>query len=188
LLHFLNNRARKDRIDKNRYNMEQGKQVFAPRDSSAVDAARRGLFRLMCLDRNVWEQVYQEAGPAIFEGSLASLAGTIADAAWGNPAAIIEGAPENNQAELAGLLMAGADQESLPEEQRGQLVRDYLAAIRREQLQREIAARCAELQEYRKNEEKAGIIGTMAELNRLYRMLQENGQGPASAGMNAGSD
>ncbi|MGD0621956.1 MAG: DNA primase [Thermacetogeniaceae bacterium] len=170
LLHFLNKRLRKDRIDKNRYNMEQGKQAFASPGGSAAEAARRGLFRLMCMDRKVWERVRQETGLAVFEGSLGRLVNTIAETAWGSPAAIIEGAAESDQAELAGLLMAGDDQEISQQQER--LVADYLSVIKRELLSKEIAVRCAELQEYRKNEEKAGIMGVMAELDRLYKELQ----------------
>jgi DNA primase len=170
LLRFLNKRVKKDRIDKNRYNMEQGKQAFASPGGSAAEVARRGLFRFMCLDRKVWERVRQEMGFAVFEGSLGRLVNSIAETAWGSPATIIENAAESDQAELAGLLMTGDDQEISQQEE--QLVADYLSVIKRELLSKEIAVRCAELQEYRKNEEKAGIMGVMAELDRLYKELQ----------------
>jgi len=170
LLRFMNNRARKDRIDKNRYNMEQSKQVFASPGGSAAEVARRGLFRFMCLNREIRERVWQEAGLAIFEGSLGRFVSSIAETAWGSPATIIENAAESDQAELAGLLMTGDEQEI--SQQQEQLVTDYLSVIKRELLSKEIAARCAELQEHRKNEEKAGIMGVMAELDRLYKELQ----------------
>jgi DNA primase len=170
LLRFLNKRVGKDRIDKNRYNMEHGKQTFASPGGSAAEVARRGLFRFMCLDRKVWEWVRQEIGFAVFEGSLGRLVNSIAETAWGSSATIIENAAESDQAELAGLLIAGDDQEI--SQQQEQLVADYLSVIKRELLSKEIAVRCAELQEYRKNEEKAGIMGVMAELDRLYKELQ----------------
>jgi DNA primase len=170
LLRFLNKRLGKDRIDKNRYNMEHGKQVFASPGGSAAEGARRGLFRLMCLDRAVWERVRQETGLDVFEGGIRRLAETIAETAWGSPSAIIEAAAESDQAELAGLLMAGEDQDNFQQQER--LLADYLSVIKRELLSREIAVKCAALQEYRKNEEKAGIIGVMAELDRLYKELQ----------------
>jgi DNA primase len=170
LLRFMNKRVRKDRIDKNRYNMEQGKQAFASPGGSAAEVARRGLFRFMCLNREIRERVRQEAGFAVFEGSLGRLVSSIAETAWGSPATIIENAAESDQAELAGLLMTGDDQEI--SQQQEQLIADYLSVIKRELLSKEIAARCAELQEYRKNEEKAGIMGVMAELDRLYKELQ----------------
>ncbi len=169
-LRFLNKRVGKDKIDKNRYNMEHGKQAFALPGGSAAEVARRGLFRFMCLDRKVWEWVRQEIGFAAFEGSLGRLLNSITETAWGSPATIIENAAESDQAELAGLLMAGDDQEI--SQQQEQLVADYLSVIKRELLSKEIAVRCAELQEYRKNEEKAGIMGVMAELDRLYKELQ----------------
>ena len=170
LLRFLNKRVRKDRIEKNRYNMEQGKQAFASTSSSAAEAAKRGLFQFMCLDRMVWERVRQEVGLAVFEGSLDRLVNNIAESAWGSPATIIEDASESDQAELAGLLMAGDDQE-IPQQQE-RLVADYLSVIKRELLNKEIADRYVELQDYRKNEEKAGIMGVMAELDRLYKKLK----------------
>jgi hypothetical protein len=124
----------------------------------------------MCLNREIRERVRQEAGFAVFEGSLGRLVSSIAETAWGSPATIIENAAESDQAELAGLLMTGDDQEI--SQQQEQLIADYLSVIKRELLSKEIAARCAELQEYRKNEEKAGIMGVMAELDRLYKELQ----------------
>jgi DNA primase len=170
LLHFLNKRAGKNRIEKNRHSPERGRQAFASPGTSAAEAARRGLFLFMCQDRNVWEQVRQDIGFAVFEGNLGRFVNTIAENAWGSPAAIIEGAAESDQAELAGLLMAGDDQDAVQQQER--LVADYLSVIRRESLNREIADRCAELQDYRKNQEKAGIMGVMAELDRLYKELK----------------
>ena len=171
LLRNPNKRARKDRIEKNRYNMEQGKQAFASPSGSAAEIARRGLFRCMCQERDVWERVQQELGFAVFEGNLGRFVKAIEASGWSSPAAILENMPESDQAELAALLMTGDDQE-IPPQQQERLVSDYLVTIKREQLNKEIAVRSAALQEYRKNEDKAGIMGVLAELDRLYKDLQ----------------
>jgi DNA primase len=171
LLRFLNKRAKKDRIEKNRYNMEQGKQVFATPDGSATEEARRGLFRAMCLDPGVWERVRQELGFSIFEGSLARYVLLVEQAGWSSPAAVLDQIPESDQAELASLLLSGYDQELSPLE-REQLIADYLAVLKRDRLRMEIAARNIDLQEYEKNGDKAGIKGVLAELHRLYAELE----------------
>lgn len=171
LLRSMNKRARKDRIDKNRYNMEQGKQAFASLKGSAAETAKRGLFRCMCFDRNVWERVRQELGFTVFEGSLGRFVNAIEQAGWSIPAAILDNAPESDQAELASLLMDSDDQD-VPQQEQERLVSDYIVAIRRELLSKEIAVRRTYIQEYRKNEDEAGIMGIMAELDRLYKELQ----------------
>jgi DNA primase len=171
MLRCSKKRARKDRIEKNRYNMEQGKQTFASPHGSAAEAARRGLFRWMCLDRKVWEQVRQELGFVVFEGSLGRFVQAIEEAGCTSPAAIIESAPESDQPELAGLLMAGDDQE-IPLQQQERMIADYIATIKLERLHSQIAAQFGVLQEFEKNGDKAGIMGIQTELHRLYEELQ----------------
>lgn len=163
--------GRKDRNEKNRYNMEQGKQIFVNRNASATEAARRGLFRFMCLDHEVWELVKNELGLTVFEGKLRRYLDLVEDVGWGEPAELFSRLEQEEQAELASLLLHEDDQE-LNGEQRKKMIADYLCILKREQLEQKIEQCRLALQEYEKKGDQAGINNILAELHNLYRELK----------------
>ncbi len=164
-------RVRKDRNEKIRYTMEKGKQVFAAQKLSAAEAARRGLFRLMCSSREVWEYVRQEVGLGIFEGKLGDYVRLLEQFGWTTPAELLERVPEEDQAELAGLLLTGTEQDLDPQQQE-RILRDYLQVLKKEQVNSRIAAVLAALRERERNGDLEGIKDLMAELHGLYAQLE----------------
>ncbi|MDH7576963.1 MAG: DNA primase [Bacillota bacterium] len=164
-------RVRKDRNEKIRYTMEKGKQIFAIPDTSAAEAARRGLFRLMCSCREVWERVRQEVGFDVFEGKLTHYLHLFEQVGWMGPAELLGRVPEEDQAELAGLLLTGAEQD-LDLQQQERIVEDYLRILKKERLNAQISASLAVLRERERNGDLEGIKDLMAELHGLYTKLE----------------
>ncbi len=163
--------GRKDRNEKIRYNMEQGKQIFVNQSASAPEAARRGLFRFMCLDPKVWELVKQELGFAVFQGKLRRYLDLVAEVGWGSPAELLNRVDEEDQAELASLLLQGDEQE-IDRQQQKRMIDDYLRILKRERLKLKIERSQAALQECEKNQDQAGIKDILAELHTLYQELE----------------
>ncbi|MGB9793093.1 MAG: DNA primase, partial [Thermacetogeniaceae bacterium] len=163
--------GRKDRNEKNRYNMEQGKQIFAGRNASATEAARRGLFRFMCMDRQVWELVREELGFAVFQGKLRRYLELVEEVGWGEPAELISRLDEDEQAEFANLLLEGDDLD-IAGEQRIRMIADYLFILKKERLQQEIERCRHSLRECENKNDQEGINNILAELHNLYQELE----------------
>lgn len=162
----------KDRNDKNRYNMEQNKQVSVNPGVTAPEIARRGLFRFMCLDRGVWELVQQELGCAVFQGKLRRFVDLLVKNGWSNPSEWLDHVDELDQAELASLLLDGDDQE-IDQVQQRRMVEDYLRILKKERLHQQIDRQQAVLREFEKNRDLAGIKNSLAELHHLYTELEK---------------
>jgi DNA primase len=161
-----------DKSDKNRYNMEQGKQTFEKRRIPASEVARRGLFRFMCQDRTLLERVQEELGEeAVFTGKLKDYHQLFTKPDWSSPAELIEVAADN-QDELAGLLMSG-EEIHLDKVQKEQLVEDYIWTLKKEQLSQLIDAKQATLRKCEKNGDQEGIRGLLAEIHVLYEELEQ---------------
>lgn len=172
LVRYLGRRqGRKDRNEKNRYNMEQSKQIFANRSTSATEAARRGLFRFMCLDRQIWELVKEELGFAVFQGKLRRYLELVEETGWREPAEVISRLGEEEQAEFANLLLQDDDLD-VAGEQRTRMIADYLLILKREKIQQEIE-RCQRSLRERENEgDQEGVSNILAELHNLYQELE----------------
>lgn len=165
--------VRKDRNEKIRYTMEQGKRTFVAPAVSAAVAAQRGLFRLMCLDQGVWERVKKELGLDVFqEEKLSYYVELLKEARWVGPASLLDLVEESRQAELASLLLAG-DEQVLEPDQQAKLIDDYIRVLKKERLNVQIKRRQEALREREGKRDLEGIKALMAELRGLYAKLKE---------------
>jgi DNA primase len=164
--------VKKVRIDKNRYNMEQGKQTFAKPKMTAPEAARRGLFRFMCQDRKVWERVRQEIGLAVFQGKLRHYLELMDGERCQTPGELLNLVGEDEQGDLANLLLAGEDESD--RQVQALMVSDYLRVLKKEQLNQKIDQGKADLAICEKNNDLAGIKTLLAELHRLFEELESS--------------
>lgn len=165
--------AGKDKTDKNRYNMEQGKQTFAKRRIPASEVARRGLFRFMCQDRSLLERIQEELGEdVVFTGKLKDYHKLLENPDCVSPAELISQAASGSQDELAGLLISG-EEIQLDKVQKERLVEDYIWTLKKEQLSQVIQAKQATLRECEKNGDQEGIKGLLAEIHVLYEELED---------------
>jgi DNA primase len=163
----------KDKTEKNRYNMEQGKQTFGKERLSASEAAKRGLIRFMCEDRSILKRIEDDLGADIvFTGKLKDYRKLFENPDWESPAELISQLAPDSQEELAGLLMSG-EEIVLDKAQKERLVDDYILTLKKEQLSQIIQAKQATLREYEKNGDQEGIKGLLAELNVLYEKLEQ---------------
>lgn len=174
LTRYLNKqRRKKDKTDKNRYNMVQGKQTFENRRIPASEVARRGLFRFMCQDPHLLERVQEEIKEdMVFTGEFADYHKFFENPDWASPAELIELVPTDNRDELAGLLMSG-EENSLDQVQKERLIEDYIWTLKKEQLSQVIDAKQATLRKYEKNGDQEGIKELLAEIHVLYEELEQ---------------
>lgn len=171
LVRYLGKQRSKDKNDKKRYNMEQGKQAFGNGGLSAVERARRGIFRFMCQDRRIWERVRGKIELDDFTGKTGYYLRLFEDLDWHSPAELFDMVEESEQAELAGLLMSGEDQQ-LSKQQQKQMLDDYLRVLKKERLCQEIRAKQVALNKCEKNRGQEGIKGLLAEIHSLYEELE----------------
>lgn len=163
--------SRKDRNEKNRHNMEQdGRSINNPA-MTAPEAARRGLFRLICQDHRVWELVKEELGLAVFQGKLAVFLDLLEKVGWGHLPQLLDRAAEEDRAELAGLLM-GPESQEVDAAQQQKMLEDYLYTLKKERLSLKIERITGELRKCEKNGDSEGIKDLLAELHYLYSELE----------------
>jgi DNA primase len=142
-------RLQKDKTEKNRYNMEQGKQTFEAQPLSAVEVARRGLFCFMCQDRRLYERVKQELGRDVFRGKYENYLKLFEKPGWEGAPDLLNRLPADEQQELAALLMSAEDNH-LDNMQKERLIDDYIMTLKKGRLQEEIDEKQAALKEYEK--------------------------------------
>lgn len=164
--------TKKDKTEKNRYNMEQGKQTFGKRRIPAPEAARLGLFRIICQDPTLLERVQEELGEEmVFTGKLKEYYKLFEKSDWASPAELIGQVAPGSKEELAGLLISGQEMQ-LDQVQKERLVEDYILTLKKEQLRQVIQAKQATLRQYEKNGDKEGIRDLLAEIHVLYEELE----------------
>jgi DNA primase len=162
-------RSKKDRIAKNRYNMEQSKQTFVNQEQTAVELARRGLFRFMCADRQIYDLVVQEIGLETFPEKIRrflEMAGERQPAA----AELLDLADPEDQGDLASLLLDNGQEPDW--EQRNRMICDFLRTLKKEDLNQRIKKCQDRLKEQEKNRDKEGLWSVLAELHSLYEELE----------------
>lgn len=164
-------RLRKDRKEKIRYNMEQGKKIIAGTGLSAVEAAERGLFRFMCLDRNVWQRVESELGLDAFHGKVKELVLHLKNFNWGTPAELLGLVSESEQAELASILLNG-DELEVDEKQQEKMMDDYIRVLKKEKIRAQIKNCQDVLAQREKDGALEGIKDLLGELHYLYEQLE----------------
>jgi DNA primase len=169
--HLAKRRVQKDKNENNRYNMEQSKQTFENRRLTALDAAKTGIFRLMCQDRRIWERVRGEIGFSVFTDRLGYYIRLFEGLDWESPAELLDRVEDGDKAELAGILMGGVEH-SLSKQQQEKMLEDYLKVLRKEQLSQKIGEKQAALNECEKNGRQEGIKTLLAELHSLYEELE----------------
>lgn len=164
-------RLQKDKTEKNRYNMEQGKQTFEAQPLSAVEVARRGLFCFMCQDRRLYERVKQELGRDVFRGKYENYFKLLEKPGWESAPDLLNRLPAGEQQELAALLMSAEDNH-LDNMQKERLIDDYIMTLKKGRLQEEIDEKQAALKEYEKKNDQEGIKDLLAEIYLLYEKLE----------------
>ena len=164
-------RLQKDKTDKNRYNMEQGKQTFEKQPLAAIEAARRGLFSFMFQDPSLYERVKQELGWEVFSGKYEKYLNLFEKKGWDSAADLLNQLATDEQQELAALLISTEDIQ-LDKIQRERLIDDYIRTLKKGQLQTEIARKQSALKEFEKNDNQEGIKNLLAELYLLYEELE----------------
>ncbi|HAA89134.1 MAG: DNA primase [Thermoanaerobacterales bacterium 50_218] len=170
--HLSRLQTKKDRNEKNRNTMGKGKQIFVLPRESAVEVAKRGLFRMMCQDQEVWKKVKNELGLSVFqEGELEPYVRVLESSGWSGPAGLLDFLGEEQQARLANLLLDGEEQE-LDETLKERLIRDYIRVLKTDLLKKEIEKRQTALREREKSGDLEGIKALLAELNQLYVRLE----------------
>ncbi len=163
--------TRKDKIDKNRYNMEQGKQTFEKQHLTAEEAAKRGLFRYMCQDSELKERVQEDLGDQVFTVKMRNYLDLFEKHDWGSPAEVMNCVDISDQEELAELLMSSEDRH-LDQVQKERLVEDYIRTLKKEQLRQVIQIKQAGLRECEKKGDQEGIKDLLAEIHVLYENLE----------------
>jgi DNA primase len=170
--HLSQLQRKKDRNEKNRNTMGKGKQIFVLPRKSAVEVAKRELFRLMCQDQEVWERVKKELGLSVFqEGELEPYVKVLENHGWVGPAGLLDFFQEELQARLANLLLEDTDQD-LDEALRERLISDYIRVLKTDLLKKEIEKCETALRECEKLGDLEGIKALLAELNQLYVRLE----------------
>jgi len=164
--------VRKDKTEKNRYNMEQGKQTFVKPRIPAPDAARQGLLRIICRDRTFLERIRTELGEELlFTGKLKDLHQLFSSSDWSSSAELIGQAAPGSRDELAGMLIGGQETQ-MDRTQLERLTEDYILTLKKDNLSRVIQAKQANLRQCEKNGDKEGIKGLLAEIHVLYGELE----------------
>lgn len=174
LTRYLNKQRRqKDKTDKNRDNMVQGKQTFENSRIPASEAARRGLFRFMCQDPRFLERVQKEhIDDMVFTGELEDYRKLFEEPNWASPAELIEQAAAGSRGRLAGMLISG-EESYLDKGQKERLFEDYIRTLKKEQLSQVIEVKQATLRKCEKNDDQEGIKSLLAEIHLLYEELEQ---------------